>query len=167
MEIFDEKDNLISPSDVNGHEGYLEVEEVFVKHHPAIAGIDEIGHYEPIEFHFTDNTSYTPIGLDDPHIVVLNNTTGEFSFQSLGDYDDKELDCVNVQFIVDQKGQPSVDAWDEYKYIQRYKLFTEAEKEKKRIQEKEEEVKENFLRTGAAKLEKLEQRVAELEKLIK
>lgn len=164
MRILDEQNNEITTEDVDGRIGYLEVEKLFVRHHPKIEGQEGIYHYKVGTFHFTDGTFLSLLDENDPHVIPINPDKGEFGYQNLEGESYRELQSVDVITVVDQESQPTVEAWDEYEYIQRYKKFTTSELAAKKEREKKEEEIEDFLNSGPQRLKILEEKIKELER---
>lgn len=148
----------ISPSDVDGRKGHLDVEEIIVAHYDGREAQEEKNHYEVRTVFFTDG-SYLSVSLGDPHIVDVDAANGIFEFQSLEGEPHKEVKSMDIALIVDEPAVEAREPEDKIEYIQRYILFTEEELEENRLREKEEEAKEKFLTFGPQRLKQLEEKV--------
>lgn len=165
MRILDCNDNELSTKDVDGRVGYLEVEKLFIQHHPQIDEQEEKSHYKVKRVQFTDG-SFLDIEDNDPHIINIDAENGIFDFQLLPDETPKEVQSMDIELIIDCPHQDKVEAWDEYEYIERYKLFTEAELRERSLQEKKEKEREKFLETAPQLMREMQQQILELQQQI-
>lgn len=162
MRILNEYDREITPVEVNGEEGYLELELLTIAHHDAQEEVPEEAHYAVKAFNFSDGTSYIPTSEEDPHIDPIDADAGLFQFNPCGQ-SSPSIASIDIDRIVDVPYCPAQEAWDETEYIERYKLFTDKELKENRQREAETEAYINFIKTGEKRMAALEARVKELE----
>ena len=156
MRILDENDNEIQEEDVDLEEGYLTPDQIFKEHHDAVPAQARVYHYEVTAVYFEDGTNYKPVGPNDPHITTEDPTSGHFYYVPQQGEELKQVRGMDLREVEDQAAVEAKEAWDEYEDIQRYKLYTEEEKEAKRQEKEAEEKKEELLSTGLDRIEGLE-----------
>lgn len=116
--IYDQSNNLIEDPDLSV--GYLK-KEYFTTHHESIP---EKWHYQVTLFEFSNGENYKPQSNDDPHVEVIDDKKGIFSYVTL---DGEEPLVVTGQTITPILDSPFIPAWDETETIYRYILYTEKE----------------------------------------
>lgn len=166
MRILDIDNNELKPQDVDGHIGYLEVEKILVEHHAAITGVPLIQHYKVKSFDFSDGTSLIITAEDDPRVEIIDAQEGIFNYIPTSQEEDKEVCGIDLEIVIDQNEILPQEAWDEYEYIQRYKLYTHAELASRAEQEAEEDRRERFLSLGQQQIESLQRQVNSLSEQI-
>lgn len=166
MRILNEYDREITPMEVDGSKGYLELEKLVLAKHEATEETQEESHYFVKSVQFSNGTSYQPMDENDPHIVAVDADNGVFDFDPM-DEDFPSVAGIDVELIIDVPYTPKQDAWEETEFIERYKLFTDKELEKNRREEKEKEEIIKFIKGGDKRVKALEEKIKELEQKIK
>lgn len=150
MRIFDENGNEITEAEVDLEKGYTTQDQIFKEHHDAIKEEAEKGHYTVDTWFFSDGTSYTCTGEDDPHIKIVDAEKGVFDYEDQGE--GKTYHGASLSYVVDSAKVDGVEEWDEYETILRYTLYTE-EQIKAREEAKEKAAKQaEFMSAGPDQL---------------
>lgn len=163
MRILNEYDREITPMEVNGDKGYLELEQLVLAHHEAQDEIPEQSHYIVKSFKFADGTSYVPESEDDQHIKIIDSDNGIFDFDPCGQIF-PDVVGIDIDHIIDIPYQPAQEAYDETEYIERYKLYTDKELVQNKREEKEKEAIIKFIKGGDKRVTALEAQIKELQK---
>ncbi len=150
MRIFDENSNEITEEEVDLEKGYLTVEQIFKEHHDAIEAEEEKGHYTVDTWFFSDGTSYTCTGEDDPHIKVVDAEKGIFDYEDQGE--EKTYHGASLTYIVDSAKVDAVEAYDEYETINRYHLYTEEQIQARKDAEEKAAKQAEFMDAGPDQL---------------
>lgn len=154
--ILNQKNEEITIDDVDLEKGYLEPEEIFVKHQDEQEEIPAESHYEVKTFYFTDQ-SKMDITEPDPHVKWIDRQKGIVEYVDQGE--GKTWFGTDLDTVVDVKGYFYSPAYDEYEKIQRYILYTPEEL-------LEREKAENFIKTGADRLDNVEVNVDDITLLL-
>lgn len=135
MRILDENDNEITEADIDLEKGWTAQNDIFKEHHDAVEEKEEESHYTVDTWFFSDGTSYTCTGEDDPHIEVIDAKKGFFKYKDQGE--GKTSQGGSLTYVVDSAKVDGVEEWDEYETILRYTLYTEEQiKSRKEAEEK-------------------------------
>jgi hypothetical protein len=110
--IWDQYDNVIIDPDLE--KGYLQFEKV------KIEEIPQKSHYEVRRFYFEDGTSYTPTGLDDPHVNIISQNPPRFNYIDVEEKG-KTIRGQEIIPVIDQHAETI------YQDIYRYIEYTEEE----------------------------------------
>lgn len=166
MRILDVHDNELTPQEVDGLRGYLEVEKILVTRHDAVPGYPEKSHVEVRTLNFTDGSKYFMPEGNLPKDWRINDSLEYFDEIPQSPVEGKEVCGFDLVTVIDEPEIPTQDAWDEYEYIQRYILFTDEELEVNRLREIQEREQEQFLTLGPQELENIKQQIAQLSEQI-
>lgn len=123
--ILDVDGNELTEEEADLELGYLVNDIIITKSYEAEEAVPEQGHLEYETFYFTDGTSYTVTGGDDPHI-------GPDGWVNLEGEEPKEQFGADQKWVVDVPAKEYMPPRDETENIYRYVLYTEeqlAEKE--------------------------------------
>ena len=161
MKILDIEGNELQEDSLDFEKGYLEGEDVFVKHHDEIPEQEREFHYKVVAFRFEDGTSLIIENEDDPHIEKIDIYKGIFRYKSLEGEEEKVASNIEIEEVEDKPYIPGKKAWDEYEEIGRYHLYTQEELDwKKQERERWERTKE-FMETGLNRIEQSEENIQE------
>lgn len=157
MRILDENDQELQQEDLNLTLGYLVSDQILKEHHDAVPEIEEEGHYYPETFYFMDGTEYKVDveGENDPH-VKANEDGVSFSYVPGEGEAEHEFKGCDVKYIIDVEHQDAKEAYDEMEDIQRYKLYTEEELQRRKEEKEQQEKRERFMSTGPDRLDNAE-----------
>lgn len=154
MRILDVNDNELQEEEIDLELGHLIPDKVFVKHHDAVEYQPRDWHYWPQTYYFEDETRYSVIGKDDPHVKVNDLASCSFSWNVLEGEEPKQVRGIDV---IEFEISPEVfaqEAYDEYEDIQRYILYTQEELDQKAEEKAREEKRTNFMENGPDILDK-------------
>lgn len=162
MRILDEAGHELQEEDVDLELGYLEFEQLFVKHHDEVQEQPEVFHYECRTFYFEDDTSLdvSALGNEDPHVKIVDADRGVFEYVDQGE--GKLYRGLDIEQVIDQEKIEHKDAWDEYEDIQRYKLYTEEQLAEKKKQEEAAKKQQEFFTTGPDRLSTAESDIVDV-----
>lgn len=139
MKILDEEGKEIKESDVDYSKGYLTKDYETVAYHEPVPETPMEGHNVVRSVVFSDGSVYETTGENDEHI------DSECNFIPFGEYADKEIQQINIEYVVDKEYVPATEGWYENEEVQRYVLYTEeelkerAESEKMMLQQQQRE----------------------------
>lgn len=157
MRILDKNGKELKEKDINLKKGYIKEEQLFVKHHDAVQEQPEKFHYEVAVFHFEDGTEFHPSYQDGKSVYVKNIDAGNGVFDFIDvDKTGKKVRGTELRLVIDSKGSPAKEAYDEYETIGRYILYTDEELKQNQEEERKNREREFFLNQGFEKLENLE-----------
>lgn len=154
--ILNEQGEEITIDDVDLEKGYLKPEEIFVKHQDEETEIPTESHYEVQTFYFTDKSSME-ITEPDPHVKWIDNQKGIVEYVDQGE--GKTWFGTDLKTVIDVEGRPYTPEYDEYEKIQRYVLYTPEELAQRAKEE-------NFIKTGADRLDDVEVNVDDITLLL-
>lgn len=154
--ILNQEDKEITIDDVDLEKGYLQPEEIFIKHQDEQEETPTESHYEVKTFYFTDQ-SQMDIIEPDPHVKWIDNQKGIVEYVDQGE--GKIWFGTDLETVIDVKGQPYIPEYDEYEKIQRYILYTPEQLEQRAKEE-------NFIKTGADRLDDVELNVDDITLLL-
>jgi hypothetical protein len=152
MDYYNEAGQKIDESEADLTKGYLDMDQLFVAHHDEVPAQEQVSHYEVSKFYFADGTSYAPESQDDPHINKVDADNGVFTYASQEGEEEKSCQGIDLSQITDVEQADAVEAYDEYKEIYRYILYTEEELEKIQQQKEKQEAQQTFLEDGPDQL---------------
>lgn len=164
MRILDEQNNEITTKQVNGELGYLEVEKLLIRHHDPIEEQKQKSHFKVKSFSFTDGSSLEIYDENDSRVKVIDAEKGLFEYNPIED--NREVCGIDVEHVVDVPHRDAIAAWDEFEYIQRYKLFTPDELEENKKQEKQQQLMDKFLQTGQSQIDNIIERLERIESIL-
>jgi hypothetical protein len=150
MEYYNEQDELIDESQVDLTKGYIESDRLFVEHHDAVEEVEEKTHYRVKCFYFDDGASYEPTTEDDAHIEVVDAENGVFNYVDQGE--EKVCRGIDLETVVDSEKVEAKEAYDEYKDIIRYILYTDEELAAQQAAKEKSAVTQEFLENGPEQL---------------
>lgn len=174
MRILNEAGEEIQSEDVNYELGYLVPDKIFKEHHEAEPAVEEQVHYYPTTFFFEDGSRYDTVLYDylrnnpDKKLeedladyqndarVIVGEDGFTFSYEPTEGEAEKVVKRIEVATIVDSPYIPAKEAYDEMEDIQRYKLYTEEELQRRKEEKEQQEKREKFMSTGPDRLDNAE-----------
>lgn len=161
--ILNEDDEEITMDDVDLELGYLRPDQLLKEHHEAIEFQEEQWHYAVTCYYFEDGTEMKITDEEDPHIERIDADNGVFGFIPQNEEEEQlVVKGIDLKQEVDKERVEAKEAWDEYKNIQRYILYTQEELDAKREREEQQAKREEFMGTGPDRLSTVEEDVGDL-----
>lgn len=125
MKYYDEHGNEIDFEEIDLEKGFTRTEDRVKEHHDAIPYKEAEGHTYPGIYYFSDHTSYSTTGEDDPHILKINDT--HWDYKNIDDNEDKTVFGIDLIYVEDEPEQEAKPEWDEFETVVIYHAYTDEE----------------------------------------